>query len=122
MRYSITEGERTSDNTNEKNDEIKFDDEEITEKIPIEKFCQINNAQLIFDEPASLVRFVLLQANPEYINYFGPTVYAIIIKSENNVSWFGVPVKNPNVGLMRWDKSRWNKLYSFSLSMTMQED
>jgi hypothetical protein len=123
MRYSITENERTSDKNNQ--DEIKFiedEDEEVTARIPIEKFCQINNASLIFDDPAAIVRIVLLRAKPEYSNYFGSHIYSIFVRTENNETWFGVSVKNPHVGLMRWEKAHWDRIYSFSLSMTMQED
>ncbi len=126
MRYSKIESERTSDKTEGiiQDEEIVFveEEDEITEKIPIEKFCQINNAPLIFDDPAAIVRILLLRAKPEYANYYGPNIYSIFIRTENNDAWFGVSVKNPNVGLMRWEKSHWDRVYGFSLSMNMHED
>jgi hypothetical protein len=126
MRYSQIESERTSDKiaVNEEENDVRFveEEEEITDKIPIQTFCQINNAPVIFDDPLSIVRLVLLKAKPEYSGYFGNSVYAVYVRTENNEAWFGQPVKNPSVGLMRWDKNRWDKLYGFVLSLSMQED
>ena len=126
MRYSKIESERTSDKTDGiiQDEDIAFVDEEyeITERIPIEKFCQINNAPLIFDDPAAIVRILLLRAKPDYVTYYGSKIYSIFVRTENIDAWFGVPVKNPNVGLMRWEKSHWDRVYGFSLSMTMHED
>jgi hypothetical protein len=124
MRYSKIESERTSDKTGEnvQDEQIFFEEDEITEKIPIEKFCQINNAPLIFDDPAAIVRVILLRSKPEYESYYGTKIYSIFIRTENNDFWFGTPVKNPHIGLMRWEKSHWDKIYEFSLSMTMHED
>ena len=131
MRYSITEDERTSDKNYESikdeeielvDEEIEFVEDEITEKIPIEKFCQIHNTPLIFDDPAAFVRIVLLKAKPEYINYYGPKVYAVIVKTENNDAWFGAPVKNSQIGLIRWSKTHWDRIYGFSMSMSIEEN
>jgi hypothetical protein len=126
MRYSKIESERTSDKSGEIVQDAGFEfveeEEEVTDKIPIEKFCQINNAPLIFDDPAAIVRVILLRAKLDYINYFGSNIYSVFVRTENNEAWFGVPVKNPNVGLMRWEKDRWDKVYGFSISMAMNED
>lgn len=116
MRYSIIEDERVEDGS------IIDEEDEITEKIPIEKFCQINNAAVIFDDPVSLVRIVLLRAKSDFINYYGSGIYAVFVRTENNDAWFGSPIKNTSVGLMRWEKAKFHKVYGFSLSMTMQED
>jgi len=126
MRYSKIESERTSGREEEiiQDEAAVFieEEDEITEKIPIEKFCQINNAPLIFDDPVAIVRVLLLRAKPDYSNYYGTKIYSIFIRTENNDAWFGSSVKNPNVGLMRWEKSHWDRIYGFSLSMTMHED
>ena len=121
MRYSKIESERTSDKIIQ-DEQIVYEEDEITEKIPIEKFCQINNAPLIFDDPAAIVRVILLRAKPEYESYYGKQIYSIFVRTENEHFWFGSPVKNPHVGLMRWEKSHWYRVYGFSLSMTMHED
>lgn len=134
MRFSYdVEDERTSDKNNkidntglefvdEKDVEFIDEEEEITGKIPIEKFCQINNAQFIFDEPMTLVKILLLKSKTEYKNYYGKNIYAIYLKSENEEVWFGVPVKNPNLGLIKFEKSAWDEVYRFSLALTMQEN
>lgn len=98
------------------------DDDEITDKIPIEAFHQINNAPLIFDDPISLIRIIILKSKPEYINYFGNCIYAIYVKSENEDAWFGPPVKNPTIGLMKWERKKWDKIYGFTLNLMFQED
>jgi hypothetical protein len=126
MRYSKIEDGRTSDKNYEniKDEEIDFveADEEITEKIPTEKFCQINNTPLIFDDPAALVHIILLKAKPNYISYYGSIVYAVIIKSENDDCWLGIPAKNPQVGLIKWNKFHFEKIYGFNVALSLIEE
>lgn len=98
------------------------EDEEITKKIPIDTFCKINNAPIVFDTPTSTVRFVLLKAKSAFISYFGNIIYAVQIKSETETAWIGLSIKNPSIGLIKWDKTQWDKIYGFTLSLNMQED
>ena len=95
---------------------------ETTDKIPIEAFRLINNSPLIFDDPLSAIHIILLKSKPEYVQYYGDKVYSVFLKTENDDAWFGPPVKNTSVGLIRWDKSNFNKIYGFILNIIMQED
>lgn len=125
MRYSNLESERTSDKLYDsiKDGEIGSEDyDDITQKIPLEKFCQINNAPLVFDDPAAFVRIILLIAKPHYHCYYGTNVYAVFIRTENSHAWFGMPVKNSKLGIMKWHKSHFDKIYGFTMSMSIQED
>jgi hypothetical protein len=117
MRYSHIESERT-----EEVDNSILEEDEITDKIPIEKFHQIHNSSESSD--VALVRILLLHAKPDYIPYFGNNIYAIILKSEENSGdcWLGIPVKNPKLGIIRWEKERWDKIYGFSISFEIQDD
>lgn len=107
-------------------DDIVFeevvDEEAITAKIPVEKFFQINNDTHSFESEVASSRIILLVAKSDYMTYFGKKVYAIYVSSENQDDWFGKPVKNPKVGIMRWEKSKWIKIYGFTLSLTIQEE
>ena len=107
-------------NTKASNNSVE--NEEILDKISMETFCQANNSPIIFDDPLSVVRIVLLRAKPNFTNYFSNEIYAIYARTENQDAWFGTPVKNPNAGLVRWNKEYWDKLYGFVLSLTIQED
>jgi len=113
-RYSLTENDIV--------DGEVIGEDEITAKIPIEQFFQINNVQATFESPVTLTRIVLLVAKPDYMCYFGKRVYAIYLNSESDEEWVGKPIKNPDVGIMKWDKTKWIKIYGFTLSLTMQEE
>ena len=114
-RYSLTQADIV--------DEEEIEEEEvITAKIPVEKFFQINNVSPLFDGEISSLRIILLAARSDYITYFGRKVYAVYLTEETHDEWVGKPVKNPQVGLMKWEKSKWVKIYGFTLSLTMQED
>lgn len=99
---------------------VSDDDDEITKKIPLSTFAKINDA--IVDMPFASSKIVLFQAKIEYQQYYSSAIYGAVIRTEAPTHWLGVPIKNPTVGLMRWDKKVWNKIYGFSLNISILED
>lgn len=98
-------------------EELK-DDEDVTAKIPITIFQKLNQPYL-GDKPILFGRIILFQAKDSYQEYYTAAIYGALIKSENDICWFGIPIKNPTMGLMKWDKKVWNKIYSFNLNISI---
>ena len=95
-------------------------EEEITAKIPLSTFAKINDATI--DLPFATNRIILFQAKPEYQQYYTTAIYGAVVRSETNTHWLGTPIKNPTVGLIKWDKTVWNKIYGFSLNISILQD
>lgn len=108
----------SSNNTETLPPEELKDDEEVTAKIPVTIFQQLNQP-FISDKPILTGRIILFQAKDQYQEYYTQVVYGALVKSENQNCWFGVPIKNPTIGLMKWEKKIWNKIYSFELNVSM---
>lgn len=123
-KYSIifNDPEEKPENKSFANIDRPFDEDEIpTEKMPIQTVCELNNTPIIYDDPIAITRIILLQSKPEYEIYYSQKIFAIYLRTENSAAWFGPPVKNPNLGPVRWNKSEWNRIYDFTMSLTLKE-
>jgi len=108
---------------NEGNNELESvfnEDEEVTTKIPnpeLKENCRHGNNEIINN-----YKIILLQCKDSYNEYYGGKVYGIILKSETQDFWFGIPLQNQNLGMVTWSKEVWNKIYSFHLQFNMRPE
>ncbi len=98
----------------------ELEDEEITAKIPnidLKEKCNIGNGEIINN-----YKIVLLQCKEEYKDYYGDRIYGIILRSETNEFWFGIPIDNQNLGMVTWAKDVWKRVYAFRLQFNMHPE
>ena len=107
-KYSFTYNQNISnENLQDKENEI------ITKKIPSikvgELYTQSNNSQYI--------HIAILKCKINYQELYSTNNHAIIIKTENNDAWFGIPIKASYAGTIEWSKIIWEIITEFDLSL-----
>ena len=116
--YLIVTNKKITENYSFINKVNSFSDEEETAKIPISLFQKLNETHLA-EKPILSGRIILLQSKKEYEQYYSNIIYSIMVKSETQNCWLGTSLKNPSVGLLKWEKKIWNKIYELIIDINV---
>ncbi len=93
------------------------EEEEITQRVPYTSLKNTYdfNKGLVFNH-----RILLLKCKVGYEAYYAQNIYEALLQMETNKYWLGVPLKNQEMGPLRWDKDIWDKIYDFEVALNLK--
>ena len=93
--------------------------ENLEDEIPTKK-----TTVLKFDEPKKIedcepVTVCIFKCKQDYEEFYPIGIHGAILKAENKFTWFAVPVKEPYLGTIEWNKSVWTLVYTFNMTIDL---
>jgi len=93
--------------------------ESLEEELPTKKVPNFQFVEKKKPENYEPIKICIFKCNKEYEEFYPVGIHGAILKAENEFMWFAVPVKEPYLGTIEWNKTVWSLIYTFDITLDL---
>jgi len=95
------------------------DDEEEEDELDDEPTIRVERDPLEENHINSF-RIILLNRIPVSDSFYTDTSFEVMLRREDEEFWHGIPLRNRTLGILKWSKGLWYKVYDFEMAMNLK--